>query len=187
MVESMANIMDADTWENETRRREPDASSPVHVQIVYEGMQSPAEILSVSSGGIFIKTGLLLELGARVILQFGTDEEVITETAAQVTRLEPKVGSDEEIGLGLRFTNMDAKTWIRLERLLFKTTTLPKIRTPSNRMHPASASQRFRILYHDTEKKIRAILAEMEELYQELEQRHRELLALLEGRDIDRH
>ncbi len=180
----MANIMDADTWDNETKRREPDASSPVHVRIVYEGMQSPAEILSVSSGGIFIKTGLLLELGADVTLQFGTDEEVITETTAQVTRLEPKVGSDEEIGLGLRFTNMDAKTWIHLERLLFKTTTLPKIRTPSSRM-PASTSQRFRILYHDTEKKIRAIMAEMEDLYHELEQRHMELLALLEGRDRD--
>ncbi len=179
--------MDADTWDSQTKRREPDAASPVSVRILYDGVQSPAEILSVSSGGIFIKTGLLLELGAEVTLAFGTDEEPIAQLEAQVTRLEPKVGSDEEIGLGLRFVNMDAKVWIRLERLLFKTSTLPKIRTPSSRMAPASTSQRFRILYHDTEKKIQAILAEIDELYHELAQRHMELRALLEGRDIDRH
>ena len=177
--------LQVDAWEVETQRREPDEGAPVALTILYDEVRSPATILSVSSGGIFIKTGLLLELGAEVDLEFSTKGRPVATVRGQVTRIEPKVGTDEEMGLGLRFLDMDAKTWIALEKLLFRSATYPKVPTPHTRPTPSSPSQRVRILYHDQERRMRAILAEIRDLHRELERRYEELQAILEGHSPD--
>ncbi len=179
---SKRKTVQIDGWDAETQRREPDAAAPVELHILYDEVRSPAEILTVSSGGIFLKTGLLLELGAEVDLEFSNQGRVVAVVRGQVTRLEPKVGSDEEMGLGLRFLDMDARTWLSLEKLLFRSTTFPKVPTPHTRATPSSPSQRVRILYHDQERRIRAILGEIRDLHRELERRYEELQAILEGR-----
>jgi len=158
-----------------------DIQNPVSITITYDDMRSPAEVLSVSSGGVFLKTGLLLKLGAEVEIEFSHIGDIIATIRAQVSRIEPNIGSDEEMGIGLRYLNMDAKTWIRIEGLLFRTATMPQIRPQSNRVQSPSTSQRFRIIYQEQEHRINTVLAEIRDLHHELDLRYQELEQILQG------
>jgi Tfp pilus assembly protein PilZ len=144
-------------------------------------VRSPAEILTVSSGGLFLKTGLLLELGAQVELEFSHMDEELLTVRAQVTRIEPQTGTDEEIGLGLRYLNMDAKAWLRLEKHLIPQATDPSEAAADAFRAVGSTSQRFRVINQDTDLKIKHLLAEINALQNELAERLAELEDLLGG------
>lgn len=160
-------------------------TSALQVTIIYEDVRSPAEVITISSGGIFLRTGLLLELGAQVELEFAHGDEALLVTQAQVTRIEPGAGSDEEIGLGLRYLDMTPKNWLALERVLVdqsKTgSEASALRMPNGFSGVAPTSQRFRILHQETERRIQVVLAEIRELQDELQHRLSELQELLVG------
>ena len=158
----------------------------LEVTLIYDDVRSPAEILRISSGGLFAKTGLLLQLGDQVELEFSFGTNVLVACQAQVTRIEPQTGSDEEIGLGIRYLNMDARSWLKIEKHVYQAPTLPPVRTPSTRMNPASTSQRFRIINQNTDRRITHLLSEIENLQRELLSRYDELRDLLDGSEKQR-
>lgn len=151
------------------------------VTIIYGDVRSPAEILRISSGGLFAKTGLLLRLGDQVELEFSYGGKLLVSCLAQVTRIEPQTGSDEEIGLGIRYLNMDAKSWLKIEKFVFQAPTMPPVRIPSGTSRPVSTSQRFRIINQETDRRISNLLAEIDLLQRELLQKYDELRDLMDG------
>jgi Tfp pilus assembly protein PilZ len=158
----------------------------LEVIIIYDDVRSAAEILRISSGGLFAKTGLLLQLGDRVDLEFSYGGQLLVQVAAQVSRIEPQTGGDEEIGVGLRFLDMNAKSWLKLEKHVFQAPTVPPNRMSPNRMKPASTSQRFRVLNQETDRKIKILLAEIGDLQRELNARYEELLELFDAGEKNR-
>ncbi len=153
----------------------------LRVTIVYDDVRSPAEILRISSGGLFAKTGLLLQLGDHVELEFFQGNTILVSCSAQVTRIEPQTGNDEEIGLGLRYLNMDAKSWLKIAKHVFQAPTLAPIRVPTNRTGPVSTSQKFRIINQETDRRIGNILAVINDLQMEIQSKYDELRDLLDG------
>ncbi len=151
------------------------------VTIVYDDVRSPTEILRISSGGLFVKTGLLLRLGDQVELEFSYGGKLLVSCFAQVTRIEPQTGSDEEIGLGIRYLNMDAKSWLEIEKYVFQAPTLPPMKIPSGTTRPVSTSQRFRIINQETDRRITNLLAEIDVLQRELQHKYDELRDLMDG------
>ena len=156
-------------------------TSAVEVVIIYDEVRGPAEILTISSSGIFVKTGLLLELGSEVELEFSSLGEIVVMVRAQVTRIEPQTGTDEEIGLGLRYQNMHGKTWMKLEKHLMTAPGSGVDNGSDSRVGLGSTSQKFRVLNQATDLKIKVLLAEIDDLQRELAHRLNELQDLLSG------
>jgi Tfp pilus assembly protein PilZ len=163
-----------------SQRGEADGDDALRVSIIYDDVRSAAEILRISSGGLFAKTGLLLQLGDQVDLEFSYGAKLLVQARAQVSRIEPQTGSDEEIGVGLRYLDMDAKSWLKIEKHVFHAPTVPPTRAQSGRMTPASTSQRFRVLNQETDRRIARVLAEIGDLQDRLAVKYDELRALLD-------
>ena len=91
-----------------------DATDPVHGEILFD-------TVNVSAGGAFLRSDLLMDIGAEVDVSFSVpgQDEAFTTTAIVVWVTRGKSGR-REAGMGIEFTGLDDKAKSMIDALIQK-------------------------------------------------------------------